>query len=378
MKHQPPLLRTARRLVAAPVWALVLPLATLPAQVAPKPAEAPSEGSSKPAEEVVTLSPFEVVSDAKGYFASNSMSGTRFNTKLEDLGSSITVVTKEQMQDFAMLDINDVFLYTANTEGTGTYSDFAMNRNGELTDNVSLNPTQANRVRGIAPANISYGNFETMGRTPLDPIVLDGVEVSRGPNANVFGLGNPSGTVNQLPSAANVSRNRSRSEFRVDSYDGYRASLDLNRVLLKDRLAFRVSGVQQHEGFVRKPSGVETTRYNGMVKFQPFKGTTLNASYLYYNSYGNRPNFTPPRDFASYWVKRGKAGWDPVTQTVHVNGQSVRANIVAPPTHRDFGSRALSGERLEPRSVDSPCAYYAEGRFSRVERVARVSNLLRR
>jgi len=293
--------------------------ASLFAQQAP-PAK-PATAAKSADEDVVALSPFEVVADTKGYFAANSMSGTRFNTRLEDLGSSITVVTKEQMQDFAMLDINDVFLYTANTEGTGTYSDFVMNRNGELTDNVSLNPTQANRVRGIASANISYGNFETMGRMPLDPIVLDSVEVSRGPNANVFGLGNPSGTVNQVPSAANVTRDRTRSEFRADSYDGWRASLDVNRVLVKGRLAARASFVRQHEGFVRKPSGVETQRYDAMIKFQPFKSTTISASYLRYSSYGNRPNYTPPRDFASYWVERGKAGWDPITQTVHVNGQ---------------------------------------------------------
>ena len=46
----------------------------------------------------------------------------RLNSKLEDLASSISVVTKQQMQDFAMLDLNDVFLYEAGTEGTGTYT----------------------------------------------------------------------------------------------------------------------------------------------------------------------------------------------------------------------------------------------------------------
>jgi hypothetical protein len=308
----------------ARVSLLLAATAAAQAQSIPAPAKpATAAPARKPAEdEIIALSPFEVVSDAKGYFASSTMSGTRFNTKVEDLASSLTIVTKEQMQDFAMLDINDVFLYTANTEGTGTYSDFVMNRNGELTDNVSLNPTQANRVRGVASANVSYGNFETMGRLPLDPLILDGVEVSRGPNANVFGLGNPSGTVNQVPSSANTTRDRTRAEFRADSYEGYRGSLDLNRVLIKNKLAVRVSGLQAHEGFVRKPSGINTTRYNGMVKFQPFPNTTINASYLFYKSYGSRPNFTPPRDFASYWVKRGKAGWDPVTQTVRVNGQT--------------------------------------------------------
>ncbi len=322
-----------RLLVAAPACAAIFVACLAHGQTAPTASPAgttptvpatggPTAAPPKSSDEVVTLSPFEVVSDSKGYFSANTMSGTRFNTRLEDLGTSITVITKEQMADFAMLDINDVFLYTANTEGTGTYSDFVMNRNGELTDNVSLNPTQANRVRGIAAANVSYGNFETMGRTPLDPLILDGVEVSRGPNANVFGLGNPSGTVNQLPSAANLTRNRTRTEFRYDSYDGHRVSLDVNRVLVPHQLALRVNGLQQREGFVRKPSGMDTVRYDGMVKFQPFPNTTISGSYLHYKSYGTRPNFTPPRDFASYWVQRGRAGWDPVTQTVHVNGQT--------------------------------------------------------
>jgi hypothetical protein len=285
-------------------------------------ASPPDNSGPAGGDEVVTLSPFEVVSDTKGYYSANTMSGTRFNTKLQDLGASITVMTKEQMSDFAMTDINDVFLYTAGTEGTGTYSDFAMNRNGELTDNVSLNPTQANRVRGIAAANVSYGNFETMGRVPLDPLVLEGVEISRGPNANVFGLGNPSGTVNQVPVGANTTRHRTLIEGRLDDWDGHRASLDVNRYLIKDKLAIRFSALDQREGFVRKPSGLDTVRYNGMIKYQPFKNTTINASYLYYKSDGNRPNFTPPRDYVSYWAENGKPTWDPITQTVHSNGQS--------------------------------------------------------
>ena len=102
--------------------------------------------------DVVSLSPFEVVSDTKGYYASNTMSGTRFNSKLEDLGASISVMTKEQMQDFAMLDINDIFDYMASTEGTGSYSQFDTDRTGAVVDQVSLNPNNANRVRGLGNA----------------------------------------------------------------------------------------------------------------------------------------------------------------------------------------------------------------------------------
>src|SRR5204862_324885 len=58
--------------------------------------------------EVVELSPFEVREANNGYYASTTMSGTRLNAKLEDLASSISVVTKQQMQDFALVDIDDI------------------------------------------------------------------------------------------------------------------------------------------------------------------------------------------------------------------------------------------------------------------------------
>src|SRR5471032_1484323 len=106
----------------------------------------PVETAAAGSEEAVQLSPFQVTGDTKGYYSSNTMSGTRFNSKIEDMGASITVVTKEQMQDFAMLDINDVFLYTAGTEGTGTYTDFTVDRNGSYSDNVELKPQGANRI----------------------------------------------------------------------------------------------------------------------------------------------------------------------------------------------------------------------------------------
>src|SRR5262245_26493866 len=207
------------------LFAAVL-VSAIPAAAQTKPADPASPTTDK--SETVVLSPFEVTTDTRGYYAPNTMSGTRFNSKIEDLASSLTVITKEQMQDFAMLDVNDIFLYTASTEGTGTFSDVAIDRNGSIADNVALNPTGANRIRGLAPANISLGNFETMGRVPIDPLSVDAVEISRGPNSTVFGLGNPSGTVNQVPASANLTRDRAQTQFRADSYEGYRATLDVN------------------------------------------------------------------------------------------------------------------------------------------------------
>ena len=225
------------------------------------------------ADDVVNLSPFVVSTEGdEGYRAANTLSGTRLNSKIEDLGQSITVVTKEQMADFAMLDINDIFDHMASTEGTGSYSAFEVDRTGAVTDNVSLDPNNANRVRGIGSANIAFGNIATTGRVPVDPLWMDSLELSRGPNANIFGLGNSSGTVNQVPSTANMTRNFTKAELRGDSYDGWRASFDVNRLLLKNKLAVRASYANQHTGFVRKPSGEDARRLSLQDRVHTYAG----------------------------------------------------------------------------------------------------------
>ncbi len=302
-------------------WSVLAP--ALPGQTA---APATPTPAAKDDRETIILSPFEVVSDQKGYYSGTTMSGTRINSKLEDLGAAISVVTKEQMQDFALLDMNDIFNYEASTEGTGNYTDFTFNRNGEPESMTQLNPDIANRIRGVGNANTTLGNFETSGRVPIDPISIDSVEISRGPNSSIFGIGSVAGNVNAVPSAANLSRAFSRFSTRVDSFDGYRGTADLNRVLVPHQLAVRGSAVYQHDGFDLKPSGLDTVRLNGMVRFRPFAKTMISTAYTNFRMHGNRPNVTPPRELISGWLAQGSPTWDPVTRTVKKDGVVVSSH----------------------------------------------------
>jgi outer membrane receptor protein involved in Fe transport len=302
-----------------PVAALFATLATAAFAAQPPPPPPPTEDN------VVHLSAFEVdASRQRGYFAPDTTAGTRLNSKIEDLAASITVVTKEQMADFAMLDLNDIFRYEASTEGTANYTDVSFNASGSTVDNTMIDPNNANRIRGIGSANIAEGNFETSGRVPVDPSGIDGVEISRGPNSNLFGLGNPSGTVNLVPASANLLRDRAQVQLRGDTFGGYRSSLDVNRVLRRGMLALRGTAVFQHDGYRLKPSGTDTTRLTGMVKFQPFRRTSLTASYSHYRLSGNRPNTSMPRDAITPWLEAGSPTWDPLTLTRYINGVPVQ------------------------------------------------------
>jgi outer membrane receptor protein involved in Fe transport len=191
MKHQASLMYPRLRVTLLSVG-LLWPGSRLTAQAAPTlPAPAASAAAGVP--EVVQLSPFEVTADNRGYQATTTMSGTRLNSKLEDLASAMSVVTKEQMADFALLDLNDVFNYEAGTEGTGNYTDVAIDRNGMAVDNIQNNPQGANRIRGMGPANITFNNFSTTGRVPVDTLNIDALEISRGPNSSIFGIGEGAG-----------------------------------------------------------------------------------------------------------------------------------------------------------------------------------------
>ncbi len=343
---------------------------------APAPGAKPKTVPIEPAvakqseETLVELSPFEVVADTTGYFQSNSMSGTRLNSKIEDLGQSITVMTKEQMSDFAMLDINDVFDHMASTEGTGSYSEFVTDRTGAVVDNVALSPNTANRVRGIGSSNIAFNNIATTGRVPVDPLWMDSLELSRGPNANIFGLGNASGTVNQVPATANLSRDFTKAELRVDSYGGWRGSLDVNRRVLKDKLAVRASYAEQHIGFVRKPSGEDVRRLSLQVKYQPFKNTTLSASWYGYKNTAVRPNFTTPRDYYTDWLEAGRPMWNPVTRLVtFADGRIMgNGNVVGSTTPYTATPSIFTGgaESRSPFQIGAPgeAPYWTMARYT--------------
>jgi hypothetical protein len=265
--------------------------------------------------EVVALSPFEVsTARDRGYEASSTMSGTRLNSNLADLAASISVVTKQQLLDTASVDINDVFKYEANTEGIYQWTSFSNDR-GTISDDIQANPTGATRMRGLNAANTAVNGFASS--LPFDTYNADAIEISRGPNSTVFGLGNTGGGVNVISAQANVTREISNFSTRADSYGGYRATFNINRPLLKDRLAIRVLGVYDKKGFERKPSSEVTRRLTVALTARPWKNTSLRASFESYRDYFNRPNSTTPRDGISDWIANGRPTYDPIAQVVH-------------------------------------------------------------
>lgn len=268
-------------------------------------------------EDIYVMSPFEVVSEKdEGYNASAAQSGSRLATKTEDISASMSIVTKQQLMDFALNDINDIFAMEATAEGTRTYTANSTNTSALLeVDEVAQNPQTANRVRGLGQANVAVGNVARSSAIPIDTYNIDAVEISRGPNSSIFGTGEVSGAVNLVPGAANLSRPITSTNVAVSDYGTTRGTIDVNRPILANALAIRVQGLVENRGYTRKPAYDKTRRYTVGATAKPFANTTIKFSFEGYDEKYSRPNSVMPRSWMKLWEQLGRPSWDPTTNT---------------------------------------------------------------
>ena len=296
----------SRRLATAAVFSLLL----LNSGLAQATTNAPDTTKPKSnTDDTIVLSPFVVdASKDEGYRATNTLAGSRISTDLKDLAAPITVVTKEFLTDVAAVDINDIIAYTANTEGT---RDFTASQSslGRPTDDVSSNPNTANRIRGLERAEITRDYFATIS-PGFDSYNLDEVTISRGPNSILAGVGHAGGIINYSPQLAGLTQNKNEVAFRFGSFGDRRATLNSNIVAEKDMLAFRVAGAWSDRGFKQQPAWNKDKRLYLAMTYQPWKKTSIHASFETVKTDANNPNSITTEDSVSQWVALGKPSYD--------------------------------------------------------------------
>lgn len=290
-------------------------------------------------EDVIILSPFTVdASQDKGYYAQNTLAGSRMQTNIADLGASISVITKQQMDDTASVDINDVFRYEVNTEGSSTYTPSGANnltmRGDGVRDFVAgstlgnglavFTNASANRVRGLGTPTAAINYYPANGQIPMDSYNVQSLEISRGPNSLLFGMGSPAGIVNQTTAQAVLNRESYSVSTRTDDNGSYRGSFSFNQGIIKDKLAIYGAALYDHRKFARKPSYDKTARAYGAITFKPFSKTVLRASVEGFRNDNRRPNSLTPRDYVTEWNLAGQPYYDPLTRQI-VNGSTGKA-----------------------------------------------------
>ncbi|HVW21775.1 MAG TPA: TonB-dependent receptor [Opitutaceae bacterium] len=273
---------------------------------------------------VYKMSPFEVQTSDKdvGYYTQNTLSGSRLNTKLSDIGASITVITKQQMQDTSAIDLNDMFLYEASTEGTENYTALGgFGKGTGIGDTIQGSPQTSNRVRGLGPVDITRNFFLTNSAIQLDSYNVDRVDVSRGPNSTLYGIGSPSGIVNSTIEQAVLNKDTNEIQLRYGSFGDERAVINLNRALIPDKLAIAVAGLYQNTHRTGQEPVYDIQRREfATFTLKPLPKTTIRANMEYYDNPNRRANSVTPVDEITPWLNAGRPTWDPITFTANVNG----------------------------------------------------------
>ena len=255
-------------------------------------------------EEIFELNPFTISAvEDDGYQATNTLSGTRIKTSLRDIGTSIQVITTEFLEDTGITKVTELLQYTTSTEVSGgaggNFSNPGNRTPAFFSSSAETRQAQpSTRIRGLSAASTARNLYASI--IPFDSYNLNRVEVNRGANSILFGLGSPAGIINYTTTEAKWA-NEHMVEARVDSHGSVRGVLDLNRVLIDDMLAVRVIILSDSTEYKQEPSFRDDQRVYGAVTFRPYKNTTLSLSYENGTIDSSLPRQDPPIDYFTHF-----------------------------------------------------------------------------
>jgi hypothetical protein len=273
-------------------------------------------------DEVIELSPFQVDSQGDtGYQATSTLAGTRLNSPLRDIAATVSVITKQFLKDTGSTDLQELLVYTAGTEIGGAGGNFS-NPNGTnvvsgVQDPNFREPVRNTRVRGLARADLTRNYFSTL--IPMDGYNTDRVVINRGANATLFGLGSPAGIINNQ-TIGNLYADHNEVGIEFGSYGSKRYTLDLERVLIEDKLSFRVATLLKDRRWQQHPSHEKDKRLTAVLGYKPDEFTTMNLSYETGYIDANRPRTLPPQDLVSGWFENGPEGTPKPTHNPYNGG----------------------------------------------------------
>ena len=327
-----------------------------PASSAPPEPASPAVAAAAEDEDIVTLSPFEVVADdsSDGYVTARTLAGNRLSTELKDLGTSLSIYNSQFMEDVGATDQRSLLQYTLGTEVGGMMGNYSGSGGGISPDSSAAfaNPQSTNRVRGLVGADNTRDLYLT--NVPWDGYNVDAVDIQRGPNAILFGQGSPAGVINTRSKQA-AYRNFGEASLRLDQYGSMRTALDLNREILDDELAVRFAAVVNATEFKQNPGFEDSDRQYMALRYEPGFLKTGNARTILKlsgeigSSTSNRPRNMPPEDFITPWFSidtptYNLAWLNDANWQIPGRGDSQRQDYATPPNPNPNFEPLLGGQ----------------------------------
>lgn len=213
-------------------------------------------------------------------YQATRLAGTKFTEPLINTPRTVTVLTREVLQDKNATTLKEVARTTAGVtlgtgEGGNAFGDRFFIRGFDARNDIF--------VDGVRDPAVSIReNFFT-----------EQVEILRGPASSFAGRGTTGGAINIVTKQATELGSFYKAETQVTTDPGRRVTLDVNQVI-NPTLAVRLDGLYQESGVAGRKF-VTDDRWGALaaVKWRPTDVFTLTANYIHVDLDG-LPDFGTP------------------------------------------------------------------------------------
>jgi catecholate siderophore receptor len=207
-----------------------------------------------------------VTGKADGYLASDSVTATKTDTPLIDVPQSVTVVTRERLDDQALRSIADVLRYVPGaTVGQGEGNRDQITLRGQ-------NTTADFFLDGVRD-DVQY--FRSLYN-------IERVEVLKGPFALIFGRGGSGGIINRVQKTPSADALRVGGWASANTFGAWDVAADINAPLAANA-AFRLNATYESLDNHRDFFGGERYAINPYVAVDLGGGWKAGLSYEYVN-----------------------------------------------------------------------------------------------
>ncbi len=203
--------------------------------------------------------------ESDGYLTERSRAATKTDTPLIDVPQSVSIVTRDLIQDQSMQSLADVARYVPGAgmaQGEGNRDTIILRGNSSTSDFF---------VDGVRD-DVEYFR---------DLYNVDRVEALKGPNAMIFGRGGAGGVINRVTRQASWDSVREVT-VQGGSWDNRRATFDLGGAA-GDSVALRVTGMVEDSDSYRDGVELERQGINPTAAFRLGEDTVLRLSYEYFD-----------------------------------------------------------------------------------------------
>jgi outer membrane receptor for ferric coprogen and ferric-rhodotorulic acid len=216
----------------------------------------------------------------KSYSVKSTATATRLDTSIRETPQSISVITRQELDDFRILSVNEALSYATGIK----VEQFETDRTEYTARGLNITSFQIDGLNSpISFSGTNYGD--------LDVAVFDRIEVLRGANGLVAGTGNPSATINFV-------RKRATKDFqaKVDvsagSWDNRRLDADVSTALNADgSVRGRLVGAYQNRNSYLDRYSTERNVVYGVIEADLSDSTSVAIGHTYQKNDSSGNNF---------------------------------------------------------------------------------------